>query len=103
MVTKAIECGFVPLGNFVVVLPDPEVTETPGGLLIPEAARERVCEGIVVAIGPGLVRKNGVHVPMSVRVRDRVTFSPMRHATRDYAGRRFLLMREPEIQLVHES
>lgn len=46
-----------PIGNNVVVLPDPPATESDGGIIIPERAREedRTMMGTVVAVGPGEV------------------------------------------------
>lgn len=96
------KCGFAPIQNYVVVLPDPEVAMSPCGIVIPPVAREKVLEGLVVAVGPGVMRKSGVRVPVLARVGQRVTYTIVRHTPFEYDGSTFLIMREPEILVVHE-
>lgn len=43
---------FKPLFNRVLVLRDPELSETKGGILIPETSKEKPALGIVISVGP---------------------------------------------------
>jgi len=45
---------------------------TPGGIIIPERAKKKPTEGIVVAVGPGKVMGSGVFVETTVKVGDKV-------------------------------
>lgn len=96
-------CGHRPVQNYVVVLLDQVAKETAGGIVLPDVVIKPATEGVVVAVGPGLYRKSGVFVPMSVRVGDRVTVSGMGQTPISHDGVDFKLMREPEILLVHDD
>lgn len=47
---------------------------TKGGLFIPERAKEKPQEGIVIACGDGAIMDNGSVRPMSVKPGDRIMF-----------------------------
>ena len=47
---------------------------TPSGIIIPDSAQEKPEQGTVVAVGPGKY-DDGMRVPVSVAVGDRVLFS----------------------------
>jgi chaperonin GroES len=88
----------------VLVRPVQQPDRTPSGLTIPESARERRHEGIVVEAGPGKeTGKLNAHgeaerIPLSVNAGDRVFFSkyaPDRELTVN--GETLLVMREEEI------
>ena len=67
---------FKPLGNRVVVEPqEGEEQMTAGGIYIPDTAKEKPQEGVVVAIGPGRLSDDGSRVPMEVEVGDTVIYS----------------------------
>lgn len=66
-----------PLADRVLVRPlsDEEAgTTTRSGIIIPDTAKEKPEQGSVVAVGPGKW-EDGVRVPVSVSVGDRVMFS----------------------------
>ena len=66
-----------PLGDRVVIKPlSPEEmgTTTASGIIIPDSAQEKPEQGTVIAVGPGKF-DDGMRVPMSVKVGDRVMFS----------------------------
>lgn len=62
-----------PITDHVLLLPL-EVSETIGGMQLPENQKERPAQGIVVAIGPGKVTEQGIRVPPEVAKGDRVNF-----------------------------
>jgi chaperonin GroES len=64
-----------PLGDRIVVKPqDEEESRTPGGLVIPDTAKEKPQLGEVLAVGPGEF-KDGERVPVDVNVGDVVFYS----------------------------
>ena len=63
-----------PLGNRVLVKRSQPQTMK-GGILLPETAKEKPKERIVIATGPGELDDNGVRIPMNVKEGDRILFS----------------------------
>jgi chaperonin GroES len=58
-----------PLGDRVVVKPEPAEEKTASGLFIPDTAKEKPQRGTVVAVGPGKV-ENGNKI--ETRSRDKI-------------------------------
>jgi len=68
--------AFKPLGNRIVVEPtEGQETQSPGGIYIPDTAKEKPQEGKVVAVGPGKLTDDGKRLPVEVEVGDVVVFS----------------------------
>jgi len=65
----------VPIGDRVVVKPEPEEQKTKSGIVLPDSAKEKPSEGTVIAVGPGKVLENGQRVPLEVKIGDRVIYS----------------------------
>jgi chaperonin GroES len=68
--------------------------KTVGGIIIPDAAKEKSQVGKVLAVGPGKVGADGKLVSMTVKVGDLVLFS--KYAGTD-AGDDRLVVREDDI------
>jgi len=64
-----------PLGDRVLVEPAEEKEVKKGGIIIPDSAKEKPMEGIVVALGTGKLDDNGKKVPFEVKKGDRVLIS----------------------------
>lgn len=64
-----------PLFNRLLVKRTETQEITAGGIVIPDNAREKPQEGVVVAAGPGRMLESGVTVPMSVSVGAKIMFS----------------------------
>ncbi len=64
-----------PLQDKVLVRPVKKDPISKGGIVLPETAKEKPQEGIVVAIGPGKVTDDGKKIPMSVKPGDKVLFT----------------------------
>ena len=71
-----------PLGDRVVVERDESETVTTGGIVLPDTAKEKPQEGIILAIGPGRILDDGKREAMDVKAKDRVLYSK-------YAGTEF--------------
>ena len=64
-----------PLHDRILVKRLDAESKTPGGLFIPDAAKEKPVEGLVVAVGDGTRNKEGDRIPLDVKAGDRVLFS----------------------------
>ena len=62
-----------PLGDRVVVKPQPAEEKTASGLFIPDTAKEKPQKGTIVAVGPGRV-ENGNKIEMTVKEGDTVLY-----------------------------
>jgi chaperonin GroES len=63
-----------PLADRVVVKRLEQETKTKGGIIIPDTAKEKPVEGLVVATGNGKVQKNGKLRVLDVKKGDRILF-----------------------------
>ena len=61
-----------PLKDRVLVEPVEEAESVKGGIIIPDSAKEKPQEGIVIAVGKGKTDKDGKLVPMEVKKGDKV-------------------------------
>ncbi len=67
-----------PLGDRVLVKPiegDADGKITAFGIIIPDSAKEKPEQGIVVAVGPGKKNDEGKAIPVAVSVGDKIMFS----------------------------
>ncbi len=61
-----------PLGDRILVKAVEEKEVKKGGIIIPDSAKEKPMESVVVALGTGKTDDNGKKVPFEVKVKDRV-------------------------------
>lgn len=107
----------------VLILPDEEENVTPGGIMLPDTAKDRPRTGVVVAVGPGKLcdsppsdtivygaASDGVQYVncrhrMQVKVGDYVCFTVynMQEIEVDGFPRKLRYMREPEILFIIEK
>ena len=66
---------FRPLHDRIVVKRIDAEEKTKGGIIIPDSAKEKPTEGIVVALGTGKTDDNGKKIPFEVKKGDRVLVS----------------------------
>lgn len=69
------EVNIRPLADKLVVKVIEETETTPGGIFIPDTAREKPQKGEVLAAGPGKLLENGKREEMDVKVGDKILFS----------------------------
>ncbi len=81
-----------PLADRVVIEPAPAETKTASGIIIPDSAKEKPQEGIVVAVGNG--KKDE---PMTVVVGDKVLYGKYSGTEVKVSGETFVIMKEDEI------
>jgi chaperonin GroES len=64
-----------PLGDRVLVEPVEEKEVKKGGIIIPDTAKVKPMEAVVVALGTGKTDDNGKKIPFEVKVGDHVLTS----------------------------
>ncbi len=90
-----------PLADRVVIEPlEEEAATSPGGIIIPDTAKEKPQAGKVVAAGPGRTTDSGELVKMEVKKGDKVVYS--KYAGTEYAvgGTEYLIVQERDILAV---
>ncbi len=92
-----------PLHDRVIVQRIEEEAKTPGGIIIPDTAKEKPQQGKVIAVGKGRILDNGNVVPLNVKEGDRVLFSKYAGTEVKIEGQEYLIMREDDILAVIES
>ncbi len=63
-----------PLDDRVLVEPLEAEDTTTGGIVLPDAAKEKPQRGTIIAVGPGRLNDEGARDPMSVAVGDVVVY-----------------------------
>lgn len=92
-----------PLQDRVIVRRVKEEEKTKGGLYIPDTAKEKPVEGLVVAVGNGKLLDDGTVRPLDVKAGDRVLFGKYSGNEVKVDGEEHLILREDEILGVLES
>ena len=86
-----------PLNDRVIVKRVEAESKTAGGIILPDSAKEKPKEGIIVAIGEGRLNKNGERSPLQVKAKDRVIFSSYAGTEIKVDGQDLLIMGEDDI------
>src|SRR5205085_1454945 len=94
---KDINLKVRPLDDRVVVEPLEAEEKTPGGLLLPDTAKQKPQRGRVLAVGPGKMRDNGERMALSVSRGDEVIFGRYSGNDIEVEGREIKIMRESDI------
>lgn len=92
-----------PLGDRVVVEREESKETTAGGIVLPEAAKDKPARGIIVALGTGRLLDDGSRGEFQVKVGDRVLFTSYAPETIKFGEEELLLMREEDILAVIEG
>ncbi len=92
-----------PLHDRLLVKRLDSETETKGGLIIPDSAKEKPVQGEVIAVGAGKRDKDGKTISMDVKKGDRVLFSKYSGTDVKLDGDEHLIMREDDILAVIEA
>ncbi|MCK9457188.1 MAG: 10 kDa chaperonin [bacterium ADurb.Bin157] len=87
-----------PLNDRVIVKPQEAVEMSKGGIILPDtASKEKPMEGIVTAVGPGKMSKDGKRMALEVKNNDRVIFSKYAGTEIKVDGETYLIMREEDV------
>lgn len=92
--TKEENMKFKPLHDHVIVTRAKAEDVSKGGIYIPPTAQEKTSEGVVVAVGSGIVLENGTVRPLDVKPGDKVLFDKYAGGDVTIHGEEFVVMRE---------
>jgi chaperonin GroES len=88
---------FRPVGDRVVVKPSAKEEITKSGIVLPDTAKEKPQEGVVIAVGGGRLLENGDRAPIDVREGDRVLFAKYGGTEFKLDGEEYLVLKENDI------
>ena len=86
-----------PVGDRVVVRPAAKEEVTKSGIVIPDTAKEKPQEGIVVAVGSGKLLDNGERVALEIKEGDRVLYAKYGGTEFKLDGEEYLVLRESDV------
>ena len=91
-----------PLGDRVLVEPVEEKEDKKGGIIIPDTAKEKPTEGLIIALGTGKTDDNGKKVPFEVKKGDRVLISKYGGTEVKLNGKEYKILNSDDILAVVE-
>jgi chaperonin GroES len=91
-----------PLGEKILVKRCEAVEKTAGGIVLPDAAKEKPKEGKVIALGDGKLLDSGERAKFQVKKGDKVVFTSYAGTEIDIDGEEYLLMAEDDILAIIE-
>ena len=89
-----------PLGDKVVVKPSEAEDKSAGGIILPDAAKQKPQEGTVIAVGNGRTLDNGERRPLSVKVGDTVVYSKYGGTEFKLEGETVMILDEDQIYAI---
>jgi len=89
-----------PIADKILVKREEADEKTPGGILLPDAAKEKPKRGKVIALGDGRRLDSGEVVEFQVKVGDRVIFNSFAGTEVKVDGEEYILMSEEDILAV---
>jgi chaperonin GroES len=92
-----------PLQDRVIVKRIEEEATTKGGIIIPDTAKEKPMEGLVIAVGKGKTTEEGNLIKPDVKAGDRILFGKYAGTEVKIDGEERLIMREDDILGVIEK
>ena len=92
--------NLIPNGDRIIVQQMNAETVSPGGLIIPETAREKPQRGTVVAVGAGRTEQGRI-VPVMLRVGDVVMYGKYSGNEIEVDGAEYIVMRESDVILTN--
>ncbi len=86
-----------PLQDRVLVKRVESETRTAGGIIIPDTAKEKPLEGVVIAVGEGKRLEDGSRVAPEVKVGERVLFGKYAGTEIKVDGEDHMILKESDI------
>ncbi len=86
-----------PLQDRVIVKRIAEEAKTKGGIIIPDTAKEKPMEGLVISVGKGKTAEDGKLIKPDVKAGDRILFGKYSGTEVKIDGEELLIMREDDI------
>ena len=92
-----------PLNDNVLVERIERDSVSKGGIIIPDTAKEKPAQGIVVAVGPGKRDKAGKHIEIDAKCGEKVLFGKYSGTEVKLNGKEYVILRANDILAVFED
>ena len=89
--------NLTPLYDRIIVKSSAPEEITKGGIIIPDTAKEKPMQGVVVATGTGKMTEDGKLVPLQVKTGDQVIYGKYSGTEISVEGDDYLMMRESDV------
>jgi len=86
-----------PLHDRILIRRIEETENSRGGIIIPDTAKEKPQEGIVVAVGNGKILDDGTRLNLEVKEGDHILFGKYSGTDIKIEGEEYLILREDEV------
>ena len=86
-----------PLQDRVIVKRVDTEEKSKGGIIIPDSAKEKPMEGLVVSVGGGKINEKGDKIPLDVKQGDKILFGKYSGTEITIEGDEHIIMREDDI------
>ena len=91
-----------PLGDRLLVKPNPSEEKTKSGIVLPDSAKEKPQEGKILAVGKGAKDEKGNIIPKEVKVGDVVLYSKYSGTEVKIDGQEHLIIKESDVLAIVE-
>ena len=95
--------SFRPLHDRILVERIEAEAKTSGGIIIPDTAKEKPQEGLVISVGTGTVSEEGKVRPLDVKAGDRILFGKWSGTEVKLDGKELLIMKESDVMGVVDT
>lgn len=86
-----------PLGDRIIAKALSAESVTPGGIVLPDSAKEKPLEGEVIAVGPGAQLDSGKIRPMDVKVGDKIIYGKYGGTEVKVGGEEYIILRQDDV------
>jgi chaperonin GroES len=93
----------IPLHDRIIVQRLEDTAPRAGAIIIPDSAKEKPQQGVVLAAGLGKAGKDGVRVPLDVKAGDTILFGKYSGQEIKLEGVDYLIMKEEDVLAIHEG
>jgi len=90
-----------PLGDRIVLKRESAKTTTAGGIVLPDAAKDKPAKGTVIAVGDGYVGRDGKRHALTLKAGDNVIFSSYAGDEITVGDEEYLLLRESDVLAIY--
>ena len=92
-----------PLGDRVLVSRTEAMSKTPGGIIIPDNAKDAPNHGVVMAVGEGKMLPDGTIKPIGVKPKDKVLFGKYAGTEVEIGGEKLMMMGVDDLLAIVEE
>ena len=92
-----------PLYDRILAKRVAEQDKTTGGLFIPDSAKEKPVEALVISVGSGKLLANGTIQPVAVKAGDKILIGKYTGSDVKLVGKDHIILREDDILAVLED